>query len=137
MPHAAYALNKGPKPAATPQPNTAEGKLADAPITITDGAFPAEVLQSKVPVLIDFWAPWCGPCHMLAPTVEKIAKKYAGKIKVGKLNVDQNPRTAGQYQTMSIPTLILFYQGKVAGRLVGVQPQANIEQMIDSTLRGR
>jgi thioredoxin 1 len=137
-PHTAYILNKGPKPvtkaATNSAKNSSDASATGMPVAVTDASFTKDVLQSNVPVLVDFWAPWCGPCHMVAPIVEKIAKKYQGRVKVVKLNVDENPQTAGQYQTMSIPTLILFKNKQVAGRLVGAHPQGNIEQMIEKAL---
>ena len=91
-----------------------------------DTNFQAEVLQSSVPVLVDFWAEWCGPCRMLAPTVEEIAKEYQGKLKVGKVNVDAAAQTAMQYSIQSIPTLILFVGGEIKTTLVGAMPKAQL-----------
>jgi thioredoxin 1 len=91
-------------------------------IVITDKNFDAEVIQSKIPVLVDFWAPWCGPCQMQVPIVEDVAKTMAGKAKVGKLNVDENPKTAQKYIVMSIPTLMIFKGGTVVKQFpVGIQ----------------
>ena len=101
---------------------------------LTDQNFKAEVLKSKVPVLVDFWAEWCGPCKMLAPIVEKIAKDYNGKIKVGKLNVDDNPDTPGEYGIQGIPTLMIFKSGELLKRIVGFQPEDKIKSEIDSVL---
>jgi thioredoxin len=129
--YSAYLLGKGPKPAVK---STFTG--TDTPFTVTDSTFQRDVLQSDLPVLVDFWAPWCAPCHMIAPVVEQLAKKYAGCVKVAKLNVDENPRTASQYRAISIPMLILFKQSREASRLVGAQPQVNIERMITSALQG-
>jgi thioredoxin len=130
--HTAYVLGNGPKPSAKTASNATR-----SPMTVSDVAFQREVLQSDLPVLVDFWASWCGPCRMIAPIVEQMAAKYAGRIKVVKLNVDENPRSAAQYQATSIPMLILFKQNQIAGRLVGAHPQAAIEQMIDSALHGK
>lgn len=96
--------------------------------------FEREVLSSDVPVLVDFWAPWCGPCMMLAPTTEEIAEEYAGKVKVVKVNTDELPMLAMQYGIRGIPTVILFVNGNVADVKVGLQPKAVFESMIEKTL---
>ncbi len=103
-------------------------------ITLTDQNFDQEVLQSDQPVLVDFWAPWCGPCRMVAPVVEEIAKEYEGKIKVGKLNVDENPQTAQKYGIMSIPTLGIFKGGQMVDQLIGAQPKEAITPHLDKVL---
>lgn len=103
-------------------------------ITLTDANFKAEVLDSATPVLVDFWAPWCGPCQMIAPLVATVAKEYEGKIKVGKLNVDENPVTAGEYGIMSIPTIKIFKDGKIVEETVGVQPVTAITEKVDRVL---
>lgn len=92
-----------------------------ADVTITDSNFESEVLKAKEPVLVDFWAVWCGPCQMQGPIVEDVAKTMAGKAKVGKLNVDENPRMAQKYGVMSIPTLMVFQGGTVVKQFIGVQ----------------
>ena len=107
---------------------------SDKLITITDSNFEAEVLKSSEPVLIDFWAPWCGPCRAIAPLVEQLAGDYAGKLKVGKLDIDQHPKTATQYDVRSIPMLLLFKDGKVQGQIVGAVPRAKIEEMVKKAL---
>lgn len=103
-------------------------------IILTDANFKAEVLDSDMVVLVDFWAPWCGPCQMVGPIVAAIAKEYEAKIKVGKLNVDEQPVTAGEYGIMSIPTLKIFKGGKIIDEMVGVQPAIAITQKIDKAL---
>lgn len=101
---------------------------------ITSEDFEKEVLQSETPVLVDFWAEWCGPCKMLAPTVDAIAAEYAGKLKVLKLDVDKDPVIAAKYGIMSIPTLIIFKNGEVAEQIVGMMPKPKIEEKIASHL---
>jgi len=101
---------------------------------ITSLDFEREVLQSETPVLVDFWAAWCAPCIMLAPTVDAIAAEYAGKLKVFKLDVDKEPAIAGKYGIMSIPTLIIFKNGEVAEQIVGMMPKPKIEEKIASHL---
>ncbi len=96
----------------------------------TDANFTSEVLASGQPVLVDFWAPWCGPCHVLAPAIEKLAAKYEGTIKFGKVNVDENQSTAGTYAIQSIPTVLLFQNGQVVDRLIGVRPIQQYEQVL-------
>ena|SRR3989338_6100114 len=103
-------------------------------LTLTDGNFKSEVLDSKIPVLVDFWAEWCAPCRMVAPVVEKIAKEYTGKLKVGKVNVDDNAETPTQYGIQGIPTLILFKDGQVVNQLVGFQSEQKLKSAIDSVL---
>ncbi len=88
--------------------------------------FESEVLQAGVPVLVDFWAEWCGPCRMIAPSIDEIAQEYAGKIQVRKLNIDKDPSIAGKYGVMSIPTLILFKDGKIVEQIVGALPKQKI-----------
>src|SRR3989338_5687796 len=101
-------------------------------VTLTDANFKSEVLDSKTPVLVDFWAEWCGPCRMVAPVVEKIAKEYAGKLKVGKLNVDDNSETPQKYGIQGIPTLILFKNAEIVNQMVGFQPEDKLKSAIDS-----
>ncbi len=100
-----------------------------AEINVNDTTFEQEVLQSDLPVLVDFWAEWCVPCRMLGPVISQIAQEYKGKIKVVKLNIDEASRTAGQYGIQSIPTLVLFHKGETVSRQTGVLPKASIEQM--------
>jgi thioredoxin 1 len=96
------------------------------PVELTDANFQQEVIKSEKPVLVDFWAVWCGPCRMIAPVVEEIAKEYQGKLKVGKLDVDHNPETAMQFGIRSIPTLLVFKGGKVVEQIVGALPRKSL-----------
>jgi len=100
-------------------------------IILNEANFSAEVNAGDIPVLVDFWAEWCGPCQILGPVVSQIAEEYAGRVKVAKLNVDENPNTAGQFGIMGIPTLILFVAGQEKERLVGSVPKENIQKLID------
>ena len=100
----------------------------------TDQSFDTDVVQAELPVLIDFWAVWCGPCKAIAPTIEEIAGDYAGKVKVGKLNVDQNQNTAMQYGVRSIPTLLIMKSGEVVSQIVGAVPKENITKALDEIL---
>ena len=102
--------------------------------TFTEAAFEADVLNSETPVLVDFWAEWCGPCRMLGPTIDSVADDFAGKAKVGKLNVDQEMGIAQRYNIRGIPALLLFKGGKVAGQLVGAVPKSEIEKLLNSNL---
>jgi thioredoxin 1 len=97
----------------------------------TDTNFKKEVLESDLPVLVDFWAAWCSPCKMIAPFIDELAKDYSGKMKIGKVDVDTNPRMATQYGVMSIPTIIFFKNGKVMNQLVGVTSKADLKRKID------
>lgn len=100
----------------------------------TDTNFKKEVLESNLPVLVDFWAGWCGPCKMIAPVVEELAKEYQNKMKIGKLNVDSNPKTATNYAVMSIPTLIFFKNGRVMKQVAGVLSKADLKRKIEENL---
>jgi len=99
-------------------------------LSVSEKNFDSEVLQSELPVLVDFWAEWCGPCRMVAPAVEAIANEHSGRLKVVKLNVDEAPSVAAKYQIMSIPTLMLFKGGQIVERIVGAQPKQKILEQI-------
>ncbi len=103
-------------------------------IVLNDDNFESEVLNSEIPVLVDLWAEWCGPCRALAPVIEEIAEDYDGKLKVGKLNVDENPGVPSAYDIRSIPTLIVFKDGAVQERVVGALPKNHIADLIESIL---
>ncbi|HEY1603080.1 MAG TPA: thioredoxin [Pirellulales bacterium] len=98
----------------------------------TDGNFQDEVLGSQDPVLVDFWAPWCGPCRMIAPLVEELAQEYKGTVKIGKINIDDSPSAATQFGVSSIPTLMIFKGGEVVDRFVGVQPKSRLQAALDA-----
>ena len=104
------------------------------PIAVTDVTFETIVLRATAPVLLDCWAEWCGPCHMLAPTIDALARDYAGRVVVAKLDVDANPRTAARYEVRGIPTLLVFDHGQLVERLVGVQPRSAIEARLSALL---
>jgi len=103
-------------------------------LQLTEDNWEQEVIQSDKPVLIDFWAPWCGPCRMVSPIVSEIAQEYADKLKVGKLNTDEEPGVAVKYGIMSIPTLMIFKNGEVADQLIGASPKEYITQKLDEIL---
>lgn len=105
-----------------------------AELIITESNFEQEVVNSDVPVLLDFWAPWCGPCKMLLPIVDEIASEYEGKIKVGKVNTDENMSLSSQFQITSIPCLIIFKNGKPINKLVGFRPKNDIKKELDNVL---
>lgn len=104
-------------------------------VYIKDGNFEKEVLQSELPVFVDFYADWCGPCRMIEPTIRKLAQEYKGKVKFVKLNTDENQDLAFQYNVMGIPTAIIFKNGKAVQRLVGAAPEQTYRKMLDSTLK--
>jgi thioredoxin 2 len=110
------------------------GTIYDRPVAITDKTFNSEVLSFPGPVLVDAWAPWCGPCRMVGPVLEQLAKKYAGRVKIAKLNVDENPQTASQYSISSIPTMMFFKNGEKVNTLVGALPREEIERHLQSLL---
>ena len=101
---------------------------------VTDASFDQDVLKATGPVVVDFWAEWCGPCRMIGPALEEISNSLNGKVKIVKLNVDENPQTASKYNIMSIPTLMLFKNGEMASRQVGAAPKAKLEQWITAAV---
>ena len=103
-------------------------------IVITDQSFQQQVLSSKSPVVVDFWAPWCQPCRMVSPIIEELAKEYNGKVVVGKLNVDENPEVASQFNVMSIPTVMMFKNGQPVKSFIGAQKKDTYKQAIEETL---
>ena len=119
-------LMNAQKPSAAPPTPSADGK----PVQLTDANFEAEIRKPGV-ILVDFWAAWCGPCLRVSPTLEAIARERAGKMRLGKLNVDENPRTAQRFQVMSIPTMLVFKDGKLVDGIVGAYPRPQIEGVLN------
>ena len=111
-----------------------EKQIVTSTITVNDENFDDEVLRSDIPVLVDFWAEWCGPCKVVGPTVEALASDYQGKVKVAKLNVDDNPEAAGRFGVRSIPTLIVFKDGEAQQAAVGVKPKGQLAEMVEKYL---
>ncbi|MCX8086018.1 MAG: thioredoxin TrxA [Rhodocyclaceae bacterium] len=101
---------------------------------VTDASFKSDVLESPIPVLVDYWAEWCGPCKMIAPILDEVAKEYSGRLKVAKLNIDENPKTPGEYGIRGIPTLILYKNGNVEATKVGALSKSQLTAFIDSNL---
>jgi thioredoxin len=139
--YVAYLLGRRPHPAdeptTPPRTETAPGGAAPRkPVVVTDASFESDVLKSDLPVLVDLWAPWCGPCRMIAPVVEKMAGDYAGRLKVAKLNVDENPRTSAMFHVQGIPTLLIFRGGRIVDRIVGAAPEPMLRGRVDAALRG-
>jgi thioredoxin 2 len=108
--------------------------VSTRPVTVTDATFTADVERSPLPVLVDAWAPWCGPCQMIAPVVDDVASELAGRVRVVKLNVDENPNTAARFQVRSIPTLLVLRSGKEVDRIVGVHPKPDIVRRLEKAI---
>ncbi len=104
------------------------------PVAVTDNNFDQMVLQAEAPVLVDFWAPWCRPCLMIAPVLDELAGEYDGRLSIVRMDVDQNPKTAAKYSVMSIPTLLIFKQGKPISHMVGFRPKAELKRNLDAAL---
>lgn len=128
----AHFIEGKPQPKTAPRPS-AQAVSDGKPLILTDATFD-QTINQPLPVLVDFWAPWCGPCRMVAPSVEKLVQEFAGRAVVGKLNVDENQMTAQRYRVMSIPTLIIFKNGKPVDQIVGVQPYPALQQRLAKTL---
>ena len=132
--HARFLLGKGPRPEDTPSAFPAGGQPG-RPVTVTDATFDQEVLRSAVPVIVDFWAPWCGPCRMVAPILDKLAGEWAGKVKIAKINVDENPRVAGQHGVQAIPTMMVVRDGRVVDQWAGALPEHSMRSRLSRIIR--
>ncbi|MCC7358010.1 MAG: thioredoxin [Anaerolineales bacterium] len=137
--HVAYLLGRGPRPEPKAPPRTEAPAAAGAagaahPLTVTDASFEADVLRAAEPVLVDFWAPWCGPCRMVAPTVEKLAGELAGRLRVAKVNTDENPRVARQFDIQGIPTMMIFQGGRLVTRWSGAEPEGAIRRRLQQAV---
>jgi thioredoxin 1 len=135
-PHIAHLLGEGPLPAPRAAPQAKAAQKA-GPVTVAEANFEHEVLRSDRPVLVDFWAPWCAPCHMVAPTVEALAREHGNALKVAKVNVDENPGLAGRYHAMSIPTMIVIKDGREVDRWVGALPDKAIRNRVMRWIDGK
>ncbi len=122
------------QPAAAQSWGKAERSAGAAPINVSDASFERDVLHSPLPVLVDFWAPWCGPCRMVSPIVEELGKEYAGRLRVAKINTDENPTRPSSLGIRGIPTLILFKDGREVDRIIGAAPKPNLKQFIERNL---
>jgi thioredoxin 1 len=135
--HVTFLLGKGPRPALqrtaaqeTPRPSQRPAPASQGPLTVTDATFDQQVLHSSLPVLVDFWAPWCGPCRMTDPIVAKLAAEMAGQLVVAKVNVDENPQSAMRYDIRSIPTMMLVRNGQVVDRWMGALPEPALRSRV-------
>jgi thioredoxin 1 len=131
--HAAFLLGRGPRPQPERPPNgrsAQAGTVSAQPQVVTDATFDQEVLRSSQPVLVDFWAPWCGPCRMVAPTLDKLARELAGRLRVAKVNVDENPAIAQRYGIQSIPTMMVVKNGQIADRWAGALPESSLRSRV-------
>ena len=136
--HVTFLLGRGPRPAQTEPAGapSAQRTGGDAhPYVVTDATFDQDVLRSPQPVLVDFWAPWCGPCRIVAPVVEKLAQEMAGRLRVAKVNVDENPLSAQRYGVQGIPTMLVVKNGQLADRWVGALPEAALRGRVTAALR--
>ena len=127
---------RGAQTVTSTDPIHLKGKVKDvgSPINITDDNFQSEVVDAQMPVLVDFWATWCGPCRMVAPIVDELAQDYDGRVKVGKVDVDSAQKTASEFGIRSIPTLLIFKDGKVADQIVGAVPKKHLEEKLNAVL---
>lgn len=139
--HAAYVLGRADRPperrkaAQRTASRGSAGQGADTrPVAVTDATFENMVLKADVPVVVDFWAPWCGPCHIVAPALDKLARDFAGRLRIAKVNVDQNPHFAGVYGVQGIPTLLMVRDGKIIDRQVGVLPEPHLRAKVEHVL---
>ena len=132
--HVAYLLGKGPRPAPRPAAAQANSSGQVGPVVVTEASFEEQVLRSPVPVLIDFWAPWCGPCRMVAPTVDKLAGELNGRLRVTKVNTDENPGLMNRFGIQGIPTMMIFKDGRQVDRWTGALPEGAIRQHLKKTL---
>lgn len=130
--HARYLLGKGPRP--NPDVPRAAQATADRPLNVTDASFSQEVLRSSLPVVVDFWAPWCGPCRSVAPVLDHLAQEMAGRVKIAKINVDENPVTMQQFGVQGIPTMLIVKDGKIIDRWVGALPEPGIRSRVARVL---
>lgn len=115
-------------------PNEARGHMSDNTVKVTDASFDDDVLKASGPVLVDFWAEWCGPCKMIAPALDELAVKYKGKVTIAKLNIDENPNTPTKYGVRGIPTLMLFRDGNVAATKIGALPKGQLDQWVETSI---